>query len=248
MVLAVQEEVINVFLRVGQSYLEENGLSTALLEMPVKMEEPVYGLKNSIYRDYMAPGTILSIAFLSAIPLTAMVLVVERKQGLIERSIVAGASYLRILVALLIPQIIILFVSSLALMIFVFPVFGLSYHGEFALILLLTFLQSICGMCFGVLVSTLAKDENSATMIALGFFYPNLLLSGTVWPIEAMTRVQRYFAILLPQTIPIASMRNIISRGWTIFSFEVASGFLVSIAWIIVFVVLSTFIFRYRKA
>ncbi|KAH9396286.1 hypothetical protein TYRP_019686 [Tyrophagus putrescentiae] len=224
MVLAVQEEVINVFLRVGQSYLEENGLSTALLEMPVKMEEPV------------------------AIPLTAMVLVVERKQGLIERSIVAGASYLRILVALLIPQIIILFVSSLALMIFVFPVFGLSYHGEFALILLLTFLQSICGMCFGVLVSTLAKDENSATMIALGFFYPNLLLSGTVWPIEAMTRVQRYFAILLPQTIPIASMRNIISRGWTIFSFEVASGFLVSIAWIIVFVVLSTFIFRYRKA
>lgn len=143
MVLAVQEKVTNVFLRVGQSYLKENGLSTALLEMLVKMEEPVYGLKNSIYRDYMAPGTILSIAFISAIPLTATVLVVER-------SIVAGTSYLLILVALLILQIIILFVSSLALMIFVFPVFGLSYRGEFALILLLTFLQSTGGMCFGV--------------------------------------------------------------------------------------------------
>ena len=247
MVLAVQEEVTTVFLRVGQSFLEENGLSPALLEMPVRLEAPIYGLKNSVYRDYAAPGTILSIAFLSAIPLTAMVLVVERKQGLIERSIVAGASYLRILVALLLPQIFILFVSSLSLLIFVFPVFGVSYQGHFSLILLMTFLQSISGMCFGVLVSTLAKDENSATMLALSFFYPNLMLSGTVWPVEAMANWVQSIAYYLPQTLPINAMRLMVSRGWSIFRAEVVCGFAVTAFWSVLFLLASALAFKLRK-
>lgn len=247
MVNTVQEEVMKVFLNVGKSFLSKNSLNPSVLDMPVRMEEPVYGLKNTIYRDFMAPGTILSVAFLSAVPLTAMVLVVERKNGLIERSMVAGVSYLRILVALLVPQTLILFVSSLSLMIFVFPVFGIPYHGHFAFIHLLTFLQSISGMSFGVLVSTLAKDENSATMLALSFFYPNLLISGTVWPVEAMATWVQSFAYFLPMTLPIHSMRLIVGRGWSILQPEVICGFAVTASWIVIFLTASAIAFKLRK-
>lgn len=93
MVMAVHEEVVRVFTQIGKQLLVAHGASGSLLDLPVQMEEPVVGTANPIYRNYMAPGSILSIAFLSAIPLTAMVLVVERQRGLIERSMVCGASY-----------------------------------------------------------------------------------------------------------------------------------------------------------
>jgi len=38
----------------------------------------------------MAPGVVLSIAFLAAVALTALAFVMERKEGLLERSLVAG--------------------------------------------------------------------------------------------------------------------------------------------------------------
>jgi hypothetical protein len=79
-------------------------------------------------------------------------------------------------------------------------------------------------MAFGLMISAICEEENSATMLALGSFYPNLLLvsdsklyfkaidvtnfifslkSGTVWPTQAMPMYIRYFSYLLPQTIPI---------------------------------------------
>jgi hypothetical protein len=80
-------------------------------------------------------------------------------------------------------------------------------------------------MAFGLMISAICEEENSATMLALGSFYPNLLLvsskftiklqtievtnsifslkSGTVWPTQAMPVFMRYFSYLLPQTIPI---------------------------------------------
>ena len=222
---------------VGRLFLKDYALSSNLLEMPIKMEDPVYGLKDPIYRDYMTPGTILSIAFLSAIPLTAMILVVERRNGLIERSIVAGTSYFGIMVSVLLPQVVILFVSSFVLMICVFFFFGISFHGEFFLIMMLTFMQSICGMCFGLLISTVANDENTATMLALGFFYPNLLLSGTVWPVEGMHWLIQDFANYLPQTMAINSMRHMIARGWGLGHLEVICGFAATVSWIGVFIV-----------
>ena len=50
----------------------------------------------------------------------------------------------------------------------------------------ITILQGICGMAFGLLVSALCDNEQDAIQLALGSFYPNLLLSGIIWPLEGM--------------------------------------------------------------
>ena len=41
-------------------------------------------------------------------------------------------------------------------------------------------------MAFGLLVSALCDNEQDAIQLALGSFYPNLLLSGIIWPLEGM--------------------------------------------------------------
>ena len=55
----------------------------------------------------------------------------------------------------------------------------------------LTILQGICGMAFGLLVSALCDNEQDAIQLALGSFYPNLLLSGIIWPLEGMPQYLR---------------------------------------------------------
>ena len=56
----------------------------------------------------------------------------------------------------------------------------------------LTILQGVCGMAFGLLVSALCDNEQDAIQLALGSFYPNLLLSGIIWPLEGMPEYLRY--------------------------------------------------------
>nr|XP_027195292.1 ABC transporter G family member 20-like [Dermatophagoides pteronyssinus] len=245
--LTVYEKVIDTFQMVARKYLHQMGSSPALIEFPINFSTPIYGSHESTFTEFMAPGVILSIAFLAAIPLTAMVLVVERKHGLIERTTVAGVTNFQFILSHLITQFFVLLVQVVLLMICVFPIYKIPYHGEFFFIFLLTLMQSFCGMSFGLFVSSVAADELTATMLALGSFYPNLLLSGTVWPIKAMDNYMRYFSYLLPQTIPIESMRYMISRGWGPDRFEVQLGFIVTITWIILFTLAASLLFKFRK-
>jgi ABC-type multidrug transport system permease subunit len=78
----------------------------------------------------------------------------------------------------------------------------------------------------------------------MGSFFPTIMLGGIFWPVQSMPDWMSYIAAFLPQTLPVESLRFILSRGWDIFYFEVVLGFLATGAWIIIFLVASTFIFR----
>ena len=66
------------------------GQNPAAFEFPVRFETPIYGRQSPSFTEFMAPGVLLSISFLAAVALTALAFVMERKEGLLERSLVAG--------------------------------------------------------------------------------------------------------------------------------------------------------------
>jgi huntingtin len=223
------------------------GQNPEAFQLPVRFEAPVYGARDPSFTEFMAPGVLLSIAFLAAVALTALAFVMERKEGLLERSLVAGVSAYEFLFSHVLTQMLVLLVQIFLLLIFTFIVFEVPSEGPFIWVLLLTLLQGSCGMAYGLMISSLCKEENSATMLALGSFYPNLLLSGTVWPVQAMPNFMRYISYVLPQTIPIESMRYILSRGWGPEHIEVAAGFAITLAWTAFFLTAAVLIFRYKK-
>ena len=57
--------------------------------------------------------------------------------------------------------------------------------------LFMCILQGICGTTIGLIISAVCETQQDATQIALGIFYPNLILSGIIWPIESMSVVLR---------------------------------------------------------
>ena len=63
-------------------------------------------------------------------------------------------------------------------------------------IFLLTMLQGICGTTIGLIISAVCETQQDATQIALGIFYPNLILSGIIWPVESMPTALRSVVVL----------------------------------------------------
>ena len=126
-------------------------------------------------------------------------------------------------------------------------VFEVPAKGPMVWIVVLTLLQGICGMAFGLVISALCDNEQDAIQLALGSFYPNLLLSGIIWPLEGMPDQLKYVSYALPQTYACEAMRGILSRGWGLAYWQVYMGFAVTLAWTVVMLVLSAIILRVRR-
>ncbi|KAI2799937.1 hypothetical protein BLOT_012148 [Blomia tropicalis] len=242
-----EKEIIRAYTVTSKKLLPTMGMNAHMLDMPVQLGEPVYGNANPSFTEFMTPGIVLTQAFFMAISLTTMKLVTERNHGLIERVVVTGVSHFSIIFSLMLTNLLIVLIQCFILLATLLFLFHVPYYGHLAMIYAITVIQSFCGMCFGLMVSAISDTENTATMLSLGIFYPIMLLSGAVWPIEAMNDYLRYFSCILPATIPTSSMRSIMVRGWSITHFEVYSGFLVTLIWIGIFLVISILVMRFKK-
>lgn len=73
---------------------------------------------------------------------------------------------------------------------------------------------SLPSLADGLLISTMTNEETGAIQISIGSFFPMLLLSGILWPLESIPTGLRYFAYILPTTWSAEAMRSLMLRGW----------------------------------
>lgn len=205
-----------------------------MASIPLVFDTPIYGHSQLTFTDFMAPGIILTIVHSMALGFSAMVVIIERNEGLLDRTWVAGVSNSELTLANFLCSSLVNLVQVVITLGFMLAAFQLEVHGSYLLVLLLTLLQGMSGTTIGLLISSLCRTQQDATQIALGIFYPNMILSGILWPLEAMPRVLRYISYILPQTLACEAMRSILMRGWGLDHPVVLMGFGVTLAWILV--------------
>ncbi|XP_028968797.1 ABC transporter G family member 20 [Galendromus occidentalis] len=245
----LQKTILESFRTFCEDLLREMDKNVNLAQLPIQIKEPVHGDRksNATARTFMTPGIILAIMYIMAVPLTAISIIMENREGTTDRCWAAGVKPLEVIVSLVVSQSCIVCVQLVLLFALVFIGFQTPLEGSLTLVVLLTFLQGTTGMIYGLLISSICAEEQSAMMLAVGTFFPNLLMSGVIWPIQSMPRVVRAVAYGLPQTIPIESLRCIMYRGWGIDKFEVWSGFVISIGWAILLLLFTLAASRARK-
>lgn len=182
-----------------------------------------------------------------AVALTSSALIIERTEGLLDRSWVAGVSPGEILCSHVVTQFVVMCGQTALVLLFMIVVFGVTNNGEIVWIVLLTILQGLCGMCFGFVISAICELERNAIQLALGSFYPTLLLSGVIWPIEGMPLVLRYVSLCLPLTLATSSLRSILTRGWSILDEDVYMGFAATLIWIALFLVVTMIVLKLKR-
>uniref|UniRef100_A0A4W4EJH8 ABC transporter domain-containing protein n=1 Tax=Electrophorus electricus TaxID=8005 RepID=A0A4W4EJH8_ELEEL len=230
-----------------QAFIENKMGSLAyLVSVPVKFEEPIYGSQNTDFTTFVTPGAVLSITFYLAVGLTALSFVLERKEGLMDRCRVAGVSSLETMLAHLFSQLLVISVQITLLLSFILLVFKIPNEGSLALVVTLIVLQGVTGISFGLVISSAIDDEQSANQAALGIFYPNLIISGVIWPVECIPYPLRYLSLVLPQTYASESLRCIMYRGWGLSRMMVWRGFAITLGWNTFFLILATVILKMR--
>ncbi|XP_026754033.1 ABC transporter G family member 23 isoform X2 [Galleria mellonella] len=231
----------------AKDLLETCDYNPKLGDIPIDFMDPIYGNKNPSFTDFVAPGVILTIVFFLAVALTSSALIVERMEGLLDRSWVAGVSPGEILFSHVVTQFVVMCGQTALVLIFMISVFGVKNNGNIVFVIMLTLLQGLCGMCFGFVISAACELERNAIQLALGSFYPTLLLSGVIWPIEGMPWILRYVSLCLPLTLATTSLRSILTRGWPLTDPDVYMGFVSTLIWIALFLVVTLTILKFKR-
>lgn len=76
-------------------------------------------------------------------------MLLERNEGILERSLVNGITGTELLFAHVITQFTVMLGQTVLVLFFAFYVFDLTQKGNLILVVLLTILTGLCGMCFG---------------------------------------------------------------------------------------------------
>ncbi len=145
--------------------------------------------------------------------LTAFALVREKERGTIEQLIVTPIRSVELIVGKLIPYIAIGYAGFLFALAICMFWFGIPVAGSLPLLLTIGFLFVLCSLAMGMLISTFARTQLQAMMGMVFILLPSILLSGFIFPREAMPPFIAALGNFIPLTYFLEMLRGIVLKG-----------------------------------
>jgi ABC-2 type transport system permease protein len=162
---------------------------------------------------FIVPGIIGMILSNILIVITAMAIVREREAGTLEQLIVTPLTRAEIMVGKIVPYVGVGLIQLTAVLVVGYFLFDVHVRGSVLLIYLMALLFIIASLGLGLFISTLVSKQAQAIQVSFFFLLPNVLLSGFMFPREAMPKAAAWFGNLLPLTHFLQIMRGIVLKG-----------------------------------
>lgn len=139
-------------------------------QLPIDIEEVLYGSLNFRYPEYLLPGCFISIIYVHAVILTAYLFFKEQIAGQQERCLTAGVSGIEIIISHLISQTVLFIMQEIILVLIMFKMIG--FPSRSMLIWILIFMQGLKGIATGLFISVVCPRPLMASLITSGnYFY-----------------------------------------------------------------------------
>ncbi len=217
--------------------LGQRGGGGAPMAEPMHLEPVTWYNPDLRTAVFIVPGLVGVILTMTMVVLTAMALARERERGTLEQLIVSPVKRLELVVGKIVPYIGIGYVQMTLILLAGHLVFAVPIAGSLPLLYGLASLFIAANLAIGLFFSTLAKTQQQAMQMSFFFILPNMLLSGFMFPFEAMPRPAQWMAQALPLTHFLRIVRGIVLKGST---FADLSGELLWLAGILVTLVALT--------
>lgn len=193
---------------------------------------------------FIVPGLVGVILTMTMMLMTALAVVRERERGTFEFLIATPVRSGEVMLGKILPYLLVGFVQVSLVLTLGWTLFDVPVNGSLLDLAIgsAPFLAAMLAM--GLVVSSLARTQFQATQMSFFFFLPSMLLSGFMFPFEAMPEAARWIGQALPLTHYLRIVRGILLKGATL---EVL---LAEVAAIVAFMagalVLATALFRKR--
>jgi ABC-2 type transport system permease protein len=192
---------------------------------------------------FFLPGVVGILIMQVALILTSTTVVRERENNTLEQLLVSPMTRTQFILGKIIPYVIISLVDFYAILGFSWLVFDLPEPGSHTVLFLLASVYLAALITMGLAISTISQTQQQAIFISIFVLIPSILLSGFIFPVEAMPYYIQPVAYAIPFTYFVDIIRGILLKGNTFI--EMIPQFMALAGFTLLFTFFS--IFRFRK-
>jgi ABC-2 type transport system permease protein len=168
-------------------------------------------LKSS---NYMVPGVVAFVLMIITMTMTSLGIVREKEVGTLEQLLVTPIKPYQLITGKLIPFVIIGFIDVMVVLAIAHYWFEVPMRGHLLTLWFLSGLFILTTLGLGLFVSTIAKTQQQAMLIAQFFFFmPFIYLSGFTFPIANMPKIIQYITYLIPLRYFLEIVRGLFLKG-----------------------------------
>jgi ABC-2 type transport system permease protein len=168
---------------------------------------------STSYFEFIAPGMMMMTVMMSVMTGLPGAITMERELGTLDGVMVAPINRLSIILGKTLAQMARGLLQGIIIMLLAVTLFGVTIHGSILLVfgLLLLGVYSFVGL--GITLTSIAKDQETATMIMTTVMFPMMFLSGIFFPIKMMPGFMQTISSFLPLTYASDAMRKVMVLG-----------------------------------
>jgi ABC-2 type transport system permease protein len=167
-------------------------------------------LRSSVY---IVPGIIGVLLSVTMIVIASISIVRERERGTLEQLVVTPIGKTSLMLGKIVPFLLVGYVQVTVILILGRLLFDVPIRGSLTTLYLGALPFITASLAIGLFVSTLVATQAQAMQLGFLFLLPNILLSGFMFPREAMPAPAQWIGAALPLTYFLRMMRGILLRG-----------------------------------
>jgi len=168
---------------------------------------------NPSYFSFIAPGMIMMTVMSSVMTGLPGAISQEKEVGTMDGMMVAPISRFSIILGKAMSQTARGLFQAIIIMLLALGLFGVFIHGSVLLVFALMLLGVYSFVGLGIVLTSIAKDQETATMLMMTITFPMLFLSGVFFPIQQMPWFMQDISKILPLTYAADAMRRVMVLG-----------------------------------
>lgn len=161
----------------------------------------------------IVPGLLAVILTMTMILFTATAIVREREQGNMEFLITTPIRPTELMLGKIIPYVLAGLIQTTIILSLGHGLFGVPINGDMANLLCVVLAFILASLTLGLIISTLVQTQLQAMQMTVFILLPSILLSGFMFPFEAMPTAAQYIAEILPATHFMRCVRAVVLRS-----------------------------------
>jgi ABC-2 type transport system permease protein len=163
---------------------------------------------------FFVPGLVAMILVMISALLTSIAITREKELGTMEQILVSPIQGYEIVIGKVLPYILLALMDALFILAIGMTLFGVPFRGSFAVFSAFTLLYVLTALSLGLLISTIAKSQQAAMMMAIMItMLPTIMLSGFIFPIASMPKLLQLITYIVPAKYYLQIIRGIMLKG-----------------------------------
>jgi ABC-2 type transport system permease protein len=218
----IQTLLTSVFNEMGTLMAQQNVMALSPTVTPggaLAIVQPLKVVSQGIvpgptnYFDFVAPGIMAMTVMMSVMTGLPGAISQEKEVGTMDGMMVAPINRLSIILGKTLAQTARGLLQGVIILALAIGLFGVTIQGSVLLVFGLLLLGVFSFVGLGIVMTSVAKDQQTASMLMTTLLFPMMFLSGVFFPIQQMPWYMQDISKVLPLTYAVDALRKVMVLG-----------------------------------